>query len=175
MADHAYWMTMKRAIGIGGLVAGILDIAAAIAQSALRGVAPVRVLQSVAAGLLGRESYQGGAGTAGLGLALHFFIAYTVTAVYYLASRRIPWLVRKPVTAGVLYGIGVFFAMNRIVLPLSNFSGGGGAFNLRAALSPIAIHIVCVGLPIALAIRRYAPLPFTDPLVAHPRRQTDPA
>jgi len=85
---------MWRAIGVGGLACGILDISAAIGQYALRGVPAIRILQSVAAGLLGREAYSGGVPTAALGLALHFVIAFTAAAVYYAASRRIPYLVR---------------------------------------------------------------------------------
>ncbi|HYP07367.1 MAG TPA: hypothetical protein VER03_14135 [Bryobacteraceae bacterium] len=149
---------MWRAIAIGGLVSGVLDISAAITQYGLRGVPAARILQSVAAGLLGRAAYAGGAATAMLGLALHFVIAFGATAVYYSASRRMPLLTRHAVPAGMLYGMVVFFFMNRIVVPLSNFPGGGGAFNLQAALPQIAIHMLCVGLPIALAVRRYGGL-----------------
>ncbi len=71
----------------GGVLAGALDITYAIVFNYVRsGVPPVRILQSVASGLLGRAAYSGGAGTAGLGLALHFFIALTAAAC---ASRRV--------------------------------------------------------------------------------------
>lgn len=151
-------MQMWRAVAIGGTISGVLDISAAITQYALRGVPPIRILQSVAAGLLGRASYTGGSATAALGLALHFLIAVSATAVYCVASRRIPFLIRKPIVAGLLYGMAIFFVMNRIVVPLSRFPGGGGAFDLRAALPQIAIHMICVGLPIALVVRRYSDL-----------------
>ncbi len=52
----------------GGTVAGILDITDAIVVSSFFGVAPARVLQSVASGLLGRASFGGGISTAALGL-----------------------------------------------------------------------------------------------------------
>lgn len=52
-----------------GLVAGALDITAACVSSWLRaGVGPVRVLQSVASGVLGADSYNGGLGSAALGV-----------------------------------------------------------------------------------------------------------
>jgi hypothetical protein len=161
---------MQRAILVGGLTAGVLDISAAVAQNALRGVPPARILQSVAAGLLGRAAYAGGASTALLGLALHFGIACTAAAVYYAASRRMPFLLRRAVLAGMLYGIAVFFVMNRIVLPLSRFPGGQAGFNLATALPQIAIHMVCVGLPIALAVRHYAGV--TDRSIAHLHRRS---
>jgi hypothetical protein len=59
----------------GGLVAGILDISDAIVTWGMRGVPAGRILQSVASGLLGRASYEGGWATVALGTFLHFFIA----------------------------------------------------------------------------------------------------
>ena len=166
---------MWRAIVVGGLACGILDISAAIGQYALRGVPATRILQSVAAGLLGRAAYSGGAQTAAIGLVLHFLIAFTAAAVYFGASRRLPFLLRQAIPAGVLYGIAVFFFMNRIVVPMSQFPGAGGAFNLRAALPQIAIHIVCVGLPIALAVRHFSRDETIDRSNARLRHQTGPA
>src|SRR3954469_23776623 len=92
----------------GGLVVGSLDIAYAIIFSAFRGFGPVRVLQSVAAGVLGRPSYQGGIPTALLGLALHYFIALMIVIVYWAASRVLPLLVRQPVICGAIYGLCVY-------------------------------------------------------------------
>lgn len=163
---------MRKAIAVGGLAAGALDITAAILQYAARGVAPIRILQSVASGLLGKAAYTGGVATAALGLALHFGIAFGAVAVYYAASRRIALLRRQPIVAGVLYGTAVYFFMNQVVLPLSQFPGRGG-FNLQAALPQIAIHMAFVGLPIALAVHRYAPT--TDLSNARRHHQSDPA
>ena len=48
-------------IVLGGLIGGAFDIAYAIIFSNLRsGVAPSRILQSVASGLLGSDAYTGG-------------------------------------------------------------------------------------------------------------------
>src|SRR5262245_25338668 len=77
------------AIFWGGLACGVLDITQACIAWGLRGVKPVRVFQSVASGLLGPKSYQGGLPTALLGAALHFFIAFSAAAIYYLASRKL--------------------------------------------------------------------------------------
>ena len=163
---------MWRAIAVGGLASGTLDISAAIAQYALRGVPATRILQSVAAGLLGRAAYAGGAATAGLGLALHFVIAFTAAAVFYAASRRMPLLLKHAIPAGLFYGVAVFFVMNRVVVPMSRFPGGGGAFDLRSAIPQIAIHMLFVGLPIALATRHFAGSAITGRSTEYPRRQT---
>jgi hypothetical protein len=130
----------------------VLDITAAFVLYGLRGSTPLRILQSIAAGLLGAAAFKGGLPTAALGLLLHFFIATTAAAVYYAASRRLDVLLRRPVVSGVLYGVVVYVVMNYVVVPLS-------AIGRRPVLSPLAavivvVHMVCVGLPIALVVRR---------------------
>src|SRR4029453_18169089 len=66
----------------GGLAVGVLDTLLAVG---LYKVTPFVVYQSVAGGLLGRATYQGGWATAALGMFLHFFIATTAAAVYTIA------------------------------------------------------------------------------------------
>ena len=75
--------------------------------------------QSVASGLLGKASYEGGNATIVLGLALHFFIAFVMALVYVKASHRLPVLVCRPVLMGVLYGFVLYVVMNFVVVPLS--------------------------------------------------------
>ena len=144
-----------RAVLWGGLAAGALDLTAALVTNGLRGVTPVRVLRSIASGVLGAESYRGGARTAALGVALHFLIAFGAAAVYYAASRRLHFLVRRPVVSGLLYGVAVYLFMNLVVLPLS-------AIPFKVSYAPgvlatgLVVHMLCVGLPIALAVRRFS-------------------
>jgi hypothetical protein len=137
----------------GGLVAGALDIVYACAFWAVKaGVPARRILQSVAAGLLGRRSFEGGAATAALGLALHFLIATSMSAAYYLVARRWPLLRRRPVPCGAAYGLILYGVMNYIVVPLSA-AGPGSKDPLWIALS-IAVHVLLIGIPIALFARR---------------------
>jgi uncharacterized membrane protein YagU involved in acid resistance len=144
--------TAARAIGIGGLIAGALDITDAIVFYAVRGVAPRTILQSVASGLLGAEAFRGGNQAAALGLLLHFVIAFGAAAVFYLASLRVRVLWRRPFIAGAAYGLAVYAVMNFVVLPLSAFAAR--PFQVNAAFfNLIFAHIVCVGWPIALAAR----------------------
>lgn len=81
--------TVGKAMLLGTLTVGSLDLFDAIVFFGLRGVAPIRILQSIASGLLGRPAYAGGAGTALLGLLLHFFIAFTIVATYLIPLRRV--------------------------------------------------------------------------------------
>src|SRR5467141_2488110 len=87
-----------RAILLGGLIAGTFDISyACIYSYIVRRTSPIRILQSVASGALGAKAFAGGLQTAVLGLALHFLIALTAAAVYYLASRRLRFLITEAI------------------------------------------------------------------------------
>ena len=139
----------------GGLIAGTLDICAACLTSWLRaGVGPVRVLHSVASGLLGAAAFDGGAKTAVLGLALHFLIATGATVVFYLASRKMMFLIEHPVVFGLLYGVAVYAFMNFVVLPLSKVARR--PIPVSGRIIGVLIIMFCIGLPIALIVRRYS-------------------
>lgn len=143
-----------RIILTGGLIAGVLDITAACVNGGLRGLSPLRILQSVASGLLGRGAFEGGVPTAVLGLLLHFFIATTWTAVFYVASRKLAMLAERSLIFGPLFGTAVFFFMGSIVVPLS-----AAPFKIPYTMPALAIglliHIFCVGLPIAIVVRKF--------------------
>jgi len=141
---------MRRTIVRAWLACGVMDITAAfVVYGALFGVKPVPLLQGVAAGLIGIQAARaGGMATAALGLACHFTVALGAATTYVLASRRIGFLVSRPVPAGILYGIAVYFFMQRVVVPLSAIRPG--PFNPKLTITGIVIHIFCVGLPISL-------------------------
>src|SRR5258708_18358295 len=74
-----------RAILLGGLIAGTIDISYACIFSYLRrGTSPVRVLQSVASGALGRSAFDGGARTAAPWLVFPFLIPAIAAGVFFL-------------------------------------------------------------------------------------------
>lgn len=141
----------------GGLIAGALDITGACVVSWLRaGVPPVRVFQSVASGLLGAAAYSGGAKTAALGLVLHFVIATIWTIVFYVASRKLRFLLQQPIVWGLVYGVVVYAFMNFVVLPWSRFPQRTPP-TLTGRLIGLVIIMFCIGLPIALIVRRLSP------------------
>ncbi|HMH08495.1 MAG TPA: hypothetical protein VK579_17610, partial [Terriglobales bacterium] len=91
-----------------------------------------------------------------LGTALHFLIAFSAAAVYYGASRLLAFLTRRAVVWGFLYGIAVYMFMSWIVVPLSAFPKNKTPFSFTALVISLLTHMFCVGLPIALAVRRYS-------------------
>lgn len=143
----------RSAVLVGGLVGGTLDILFAISFAAFNGVSPMRLLQTVASGLLGEASYTGGVGTAILGLLAHFLIAFALAGSYVLASRRIEVLTKHPVLAGALFGACVLLLMRLVVLPLSAYPHPV-TFRPLATTLDLMSHMFLFGVPISLAARQ---------------------
>ena len=143
---------MKRHLvtaAIGGGIGGLLDaIYATVLWGVILGSNPAGIWQSVAAGLLGKASFDGGNATAVLGLALHFCIAFVMALVYVLASRRLPVLLSRPILMGVLYGFVLYVVMNFVVVPLSAI--GMRPLNPWGAVRALLPHILFVGPAISL-------------------------
>lgn len=142
------------AIFWAGLLCGVLDITAAFVTWAPKGISPARILRGIAGGLLGPRASQGGAATAALGLAIHFLIAFSAAAVFYAISRRVGFLIEQAVLSGVLYGVAVYLFMYWVVVPLSRLPRR--PFSWTPTIIAVVTHIVCVGLPIALVVRRFS-------------------
>jgi len=138
---------------LGGLLAGILDIADAFIVTTINGGTPTRVLQAIASGVLGRAAYQGGAAVAALGLALHFVIAISAASAFLLISRLFPAVLRYAVWSGIAFGLAVWAFMYYTVLPIT-FSRPNVLPAWPLLLNQLAIHALGVGLPIALVARR---------------------
>jgi uncharacterized membrane protein YagU involved in acid resistance len=142
-----------RAVLIGGLIGGALDITFAISFAAYNGTAPAQLLRIVASGAFGKAALDGGLSMAALGLAVHFALSLAWATVYLLLARSMPqFAVRRAVVGGIVFGILVFLAMRLVVLPLSAFP-----FPVRwrpvSSISDLLSHMFLFGIPIALAIR----------------------
>jgi hypothetical protein len=143
-----------RVIATVALVAGTADITAACIHAAFFGATPVRVFQSVASGLLGPKSFEAGAATAALGLFLHYVIMTCWATAFYIASRKLKFLVERWYVWGPVYGIFVHLFMQFVTIPLSAIRPR--PFNLQNFLIGMGIHIVCVGIAIAYTTRRHS-------------------
>lgn len=137
-----------KAIGTGGLLAGSLDLTQACILFGKR------VPLGIAAGLLGQGASHGGAGTYALGILLHYFIATSAAAIYYAASRKLPFLASYWFICGLFFGEAVNDVMTFVVLPLSALHAAG-PYPLQDLLLGLAVHMVVVGLPIAYCVRRF--------------------
>ena len=137
------------AIAVGAIIAGTIDLLWACIEEGWD------IPLYIAAGLLGRQAIHGGPGTYVLGVSLHFFIAFSAATVYYVLSRKLPFMTEYPVICGLCFGAWVELFMNLIVLPLSGLHATG-PFTLRYLLEGLATHMVNVGVPIAFSVRRFA-------------------
>jgi len=142
------------AIFLGGLLAGIGDITFAFVFYRIKfGSTPMRILQSVAGGLIGRDAaIAGGMKTAVLGAICHFTVALCAAAVYVIACRAL-LTVRQAVVCGLLYGIVVYGVMNGLVLPLRGINTPAG---LSLVIPAVIGHMILVGLPIALVTKKFS-------------------
>jgi len=80
-----------------------------------------------------------------LGLFCHFFIAFCAATIYFTATRWVTILLEHAATSGFLYGVAVYFFMNRVVVPLSGAIKFPFSFKMMAI--GIVIHIFCSGCP----------------------------
>ncbi len=138
-----------------GLVAGTLDITDNLVFNQLRGITPKMVFQYIASGLIGMKAFRSGFASVALGVAIHYAIALTWTAVFYAASRKFAVLIRRPVLSGLLYGGAVYLFMNFVVLPLTRVPHAPAAVTLASRINGVLALLLFIGLTISLLTCRY--------------------
>ena len=136
---------------IAGLIAGTLDILAAI--FILAGGDAVRVFKGIASGALGKTALTGGIGMIALGALFHYIIAMSWTAAYFLLYPKLSFLERNKWLNAAAYGAIVWSIMNLVVLPLTKI--GLRPMTLSGVLKNMLILIVCIGLPVSLIANRF--------------------
>jgi hypothetical protein len=147
-------VTPLRTILSAGLLAGFLDGISAAAQAYLmRGMNPVVVFQYVASGALGRNAFDGGWLTAGLGMVFHLAIALSWAALFFFAYPWFSFLAKSRVFNGVAYGLLIWLTMNLLVVPMSRIPAR--PFVLQNVVTGMLILIVMVGMPVAFIVPKY--------------------
>jgi uncharacterized membrane protein YagU involved in acid resistance len=142
-----------RAILVGGLIAGVLDMTYAMVVYTPKH--PLLIPRGIAAGLLGVHHQLGGAtGTTVLGFVLHFTIALGAASVFYVTSRKWEFLTQHPAISGVIFGACVYLFMHFIVIPLSALPHGPS--QLSSEIPQFIWHWFGVGLPISFAVRYFS-------------------
>ena len=147
-------LSVPRAILLGGLTVGTLDLLDAFVFFGLRsGARPIGILHSIAAGFIGRDAARaGGVPTAMLGLFSHYLVAFSIVTVYVLLSRAVPVLRQRWVVSGLVFGAAAYFVMTWFVVPMSNAGKQQITFALPVTpvmVNGILIHMFGVGLPAA--------------------------
>lgn len=146
--------TAAQTIIKAGLLAGTLDLAAALLQFYLRtGKSPVVVLNFIASGVFGKTAFIGGTAMALWGLLFHFIIAFIWTMIFFLFYPKIALLSKNKIINGILFGFIIWSVMTPIILPLSNTPKI--PFDLIQAVIGILILMLAVGMPNSFLINKY--------------------
>lgn len=136
--------------GAGALCATIDIVYACSFHYIASGTPPLRILQSIASGLLGPAAFHGGVSSAALGLVAHYVILIVAAALYAAAAATFPVLLRRAWLAGIVFGFGIWLTMNFAVLPLSaapRFTSTPTSFYAN-----LAVHVLVLGPVIALSL-----------------------
>jgi hypothetical protein len=141
-ADPRCSIDWKQAV-YGGLLIAACDALFAIAvwfEWTAKGL--TQMFQSIAVGVLGKASYEGGAATAWLGAGLHVAMAIAFVLICIALGLRFRLLVEKPVVAGLLYGVGLYVAMNFVVMPLSRVGASPSFEHLDTMTLSVLAHML---------------------------------
>ena len=154
MTPSCFRRAVAPTLFLAAAVAGSLDLLYAFAFWGAQGVPPVRILQSIASGWLGREAYSVGAPAAVLGALSHYGIVLVMAWTCYRVARIWPALARRPWLFGPLYGAALYLAMTYVVVPLSAAGNGQWPAWQWSQLAHLAAHMALVGTPCAFAAAR---------------------
>ncbi len=144
-------MNLFRTVIRTGLIAGTLDILAAV--MILGKMNFTSTLKFIASGMFGSDAFTGGTEMVVAGLLFHYFTALSFTTAWFMIYPFLPAFFKNVVLTGILIGISTWGIMNLAVIPLSRVSAG--KTSLYSALLNVGILTVCIGLPIALATKRF--------------------
>lgn len=135
------------------LLVGVLDIIAAMLSFYLStGKSPKIVLKFIASAVQGTDAYTGGIASTLLGIALHFLIAFLFTLFFLLVYKPMALYRYNVYLAGVVYGIFIWFVMNKLVLPMTSVKQQ--PFKWEEAGRAMLILITMVGLPLAFMLKK---------------------
>ena len=149
--------TYFKTILLATLIAGTLDIAAAIVSFMLNGGKdPMTVFYYISSGVFGREiAFGSGKWMALAGLLFHYLIAFLFSLFMFMIYPWIKSVLRNKILIGVLYGIFVWFVMNKMVVPLSNTPAPAAPPAIKNQVISCLILIFFIGIPICWIVDRY--------------------
>ena len=148
--------SLLRTIVLGGMLIFIIQfIHQWVVVTLIQGNPFILVWQYIASGVLGDAAFAGGIATALLGVGFHLIFSFVIAGIFTSRPVVFPSLNRYIRPAPLWDGLGVSIVMNLVVVPLS------AAPPLPAPTTPWLIeavieHILGVGLPLGILVRRYA-------------------
>ena len=153
-ATHQQGQDLFRAISLTALLAGTLDITAAIVRFYIEHKQePIPLFRYIASGLFGKETASTGRLMIVWGIVIHYMIAFLFTAFLFLIyPKLIAWLKNKFLT-GFLYGLFIWAVMNLVMVPFSKINEFPS--DTKQSIIAALILIFMIGLPVALMADRH--------------------
>jgi hypothetical protein len=143
------------AVILTALIAGVLDmLGAIISYTAAGGKKPIVIFQYITSAIFGKSAFDGSTSMMIAGLLFHFVIAFIFTLFFFLIFPKIKLLQGNTLLAAIVYGIFVWAVMNKIVIPYFT-KLDPVIFDLKKASIAAFILIVCIGLPVVIAVKKY--------------------
>ncbi|MDH7974564.1 hypothetical protein QH494_20430 [Sphingomonas sp. AR_OL41] len=136
-----------RGVVIATVLAGTLEILAALLLDILAGGTPLDLLTGIAAAAWPALDI-GEIGTGSAGLVIHFFITVAMVVTYFAAAAIIRPLNRHTLWSGIGYGLLLWIVMHWVVLP-RRFPTMFPVLDPREVGIQLFCHVILVGIPIA--------------------------
>jgi hypothetical protein len=137
--------------GLGGAVAMLIVILPL--HLWVHHVEPIKVLQSIASGMLGKKAYAGGLYTAILGVVLHCSFSVALALLYILLTTLSPTRQTFTWIKAFIFGTLAFMVMTFGIMP-SSAIGGRPPISVPFVAFSLAVHIMSFALPISLIADR---------------------
>ena len=149
--DARNWLARAPWVAIVGFGGALADLGVAALYWSQFQVEAIRIPQSIAAWIIGRDAFNGGVATALLGMLFYGGLVCAVCALYRAAARHCTPLLRHPFLYGALYGVLAYCVIFWIIAPL--LTGDGGSTKPEWLGLCVATYILAIGIPAALAAR----------------------
>lgn len=144
---------LRNTILTAWLIAGTLDMSAAVIQTLINGGDPLKMMQFIASGVFGTRAFSSIMPYAVLGFLFHYIIAFGWTLLFFYIYPKFSFLSVNAVLTAVLYGVFVWAMMNLVVLPLANTPPI--KFVPTKALIAASVLVIAIGMPLAFTASRY--------------------
>ncbi|HYV95168.1 MAG TPA: hypothetical protein VE978_25555 [Chitinophagales bacterium] len=153
--SESLWKSPANAILASWLVAGTLDVTTAIVVYSLilHKASAIKILQGIASGIYGKDSYSGGVATAMVGLAFHYLIAFSFAILYFLIFPKLAFLKKNWIISGLLYGLFVWLVMNLLVIRL--VFPAPKPITWESFLIGATILMIMIGLPMSFITNKH--------------------
>src|ERR1700761_9326554 len=124
-----------------GLLTGTLDGLAAVLTHWSLGAAVI--FKFIASGAFGKAAFDGGARMILWGVFFHYLIAFSFSAVFFLAYPRVKSILKNVCIIIPIYAIITWVITNLIIIPLSQI--GWEAPKMTSVLKEIGILVITIG------------------------------